>query len=85
MDENAPIAVTLDPVLSRWAEHLVAIGQAPSVSAVINNALAESYARHRWSEGLLRKRARHADQLRVRRMRDHADAQAATLGLSGGE
>jgi hypothetical protein len=83
MAENTPITVTPDPGLRRWAEHLVAADRAPSISAVVNNALTESYARHRRSWGLLRERVEHADQVRVGRMRTHVDAQAAALGLTG--
>jgi Arc/MetJ-type ribon-helix-helix transcriptional regulator len=57
MAKKVPIAVTLDPWLRRWAEHLVATGRARSVSAVINNVLTQSYIRHRRSQGLLRERA----------------------------
>ena len=85
MNEKVPVTVTLDPGLRQWAEHLVAAGRAPSISAVINDALAQSHARHRRSRWLLRERAEHADQARVRRMRARADAQAAALGLNSSE
>jgi Arc/MetJ-type ribon-helix-helix transcriptional regulator len=81
MAKKVPITVTLDSWLRRWAEHLVATGRAPSISAVINDALAESYTRHR--QRMLRDRAGHADQARVRRMRAHIESQAASLGLPG--
>jgi Arc/MetJ-type ribon-helix-helix transcriptional regulator len=67
MAKKMPTTVTLDPRLRPWAEHLVAVGRAPSVSAVINDALAESYTRHRRSQTMLRQRAAHADQVRPRR------------------
>ena len=85
MNKKVPITVTLDPRLREWAEHLVATGRAPSISAVINEALTESYTQHRRGREVLRERADHADSARVRRMRAHVDRQAAELGLSGRE
>jgi Arc/MetJ-type ribon-helix-helix transcriptional regulator len=83
MNKKVPITVTLDPRLREWAEHLVATGKAPSISAVINDALTQSYTQHKRGLALLRERAGHADEDRVARMRAHIDAQAAALGLSG--
>jgi len=85
MNKKVPITVTLDPRLREWAEHLVATGKAPSISAVINDALTESYTQHKRGLALLRERAEHADEDRVARMRAHIDAQAAALGLSDDE
>jgi Arc/MetJ-type ribon-helix-helix transcriptional regulator len=82
MNKKVPITVTLDPRLREWAEHLVATGKAPSVSAVINDALTVSYSRHKRGLALLRERAEQGDEERVARMRAHIDAQAAALGLN---
>lgn len=41
---NTRLSVTIDPRLAAYAEQLVASGNAPSISAVINDALAESRA-----------------------------------------
>jgi hypothetical protein len=43
-----------ESVASPVAEHLVATGRAPSVSAVINDVLTDSYTRHRRGQRLLR-------------------------------
>jgi hypothetical protein len=51
--------------------------KAPSISAVINDALAESYAQHKRDLALLRERAEHADEDRVDRMRVAAVADAS--------
>lgn len=85
MNKKVPITVTLDPRLREWAEHLVATGKAPSISAVINDALTASYTQHKRGLALLRERAEHADEDRVARMRAHIDAQAAALGLNDSE
>jgi hypothetical protein len=85
MTKKVPITITLDPGLRQRAEHLVATGKARSISAVVNNALIESYTRHRRCQGLLHQRAEHADKTRVGRMRAHVEAQAAAFGLTGGE
>jgi len=85
MNKKVPITVTLEPHLREWAEQLVATGKAPSISAVINDALAESYAQRKRGLALLRERAGHADEDRVDRMRAHVDAQAAALELTDSE
>jgi hypothetical protein len=41
-DRQPRLTVTIDPRLAAYAEHLVVSGNAPSISAVINGALAES-------------------------------------------
>lgn len=85
MNKKLPITITLDPRLREWAEHLVATGKMPSISAVVNEALSASYAQHKRGLALLRDRAEQADEERVARLRAHVDAQAAALGLEAGE
>lgn len=85
MNKKQPITITLDPRLREWAEHLVAAGKAPSISAVVNEALSASYAQHRRGLTLLRERAGQADGDRVMRMRAHVEQQVAALGLDDGE
>lgn len=85
MNKKQPITITLDPRLREWAEHLVAAGKMPSISAVINEALSASYAQQKRGLALLRERAERADQDRVARMRTHVEAQVAALGLEDGE
>jgi hypothetical protein len=41
------LSITIDPRLAAYAEQLVASGKAPSISAVINDALSESRASYR--------------------------------------
>jgi len=81
MNKKVPITGTLDPRLREWAEHLVATGKASSISAVINDALTESYNQHKRGLALLRDRAGQADEDRVARMKAHIDAQAAIAPL----
>jgi Arc/MetJ-type ribon-helix-helix transcriptional regulator len=85
MNKKQPITITLDPRLREWAEHLVATGKMPSISAVVNEAMSASYAQHRRGLALLRERAEQADKDRVARMRAHIEAQVAVLGLEDGE
>lgn len=84
MNKKQPITITLDPRLREWAEHLVSTGKAPSISAVVNDALFASYSQHKRALALLRERAGQADKGRVARMRAHIDAQAAALGVEEG-
>jgi Arc/MetJ-type ribon-helix-helix transcriptional regulator len=81
MNKKQPITITLDPRLREWAEHLVATGKMPSISAVVNEALSTSYAQYKRGIALLRDRADNADEDRVARMRAHIAAQAVALGL----
>lgn len=85
MNKKLPITITLDPRLREWAEHLVATGKAPSISAVVNDALSASYAQHKRGLALLRDRAERADEDRVARLRAHVDAQAAAFELGSEE
>jgi hypothetical protein len=46
-DRKTRVTVMIDPHLAAYAGHLAATGQAPSVSAVVNSALAQRLARDR--------------------------------------
>ncbi len=81
MNKKQPITITLDPRLREWAEHMVATGKMPSISAVVNEAMSASYAQYKRGLALLRDRAEQADEDRVARMRAHVEAQAAALRL----
>jgi Arc/MetJ-type ribon-helix-helix transcriptional regulator len=81
MNKKTPITITLDPRLREWADHLVATGKAPSISAVVNAALTSSYAQYQRGLALLRERAELADEAKVQRMRAHIDTQVAALGF----
>ena len=77
-DRKTNLTVTVDPRLVAYAEQLVEAGKAPSVSAVINDALSEKAGRD--AVDRLRETAAKADPSKVARMRAHVDAQAAALG-----
>jgi Arc/MetJ-type ribon-helix-helix transcriptional regulator len=81
-DRKTRLTVTIDPHLAAYAEQLVEAGKAPSVSAVVNSALADRIERdkrirRRWQEA-----AAQADPAKVARMVAHVDAQAAELGFA---
>ena len=74
------MTVTIDPHLAAYAEHLVEAGKAPSVSAVVNDALTERVERdrriaRRWKEA----HRPGGDMAQVERMIAHVEAQAAQL------
>jgi Arc/MetJ-type ribon-helix-helix transcriptional regulator len=89
-ERNAELTVTIAPHLAAYAERLVAAGTAPTISAVINDALEaqrrrdleaqrrrDLEARRLWKEA-----AQRADPDAVARMRSYADAQIADLPAS---
>jgi Arc/MetJ-type ribon-helix-helix transcriptional regulator len=78
-DKKARITVTIDPDLAAYAEQLVEAGKAPSVSAVVNDALEADRLRDQKARRLWREAAEHADPEKVARMRAHVDAQLAQL------
>lgn len=78
-DRKARLEITVDSHLSAYAEHLVETGKAPSVSAVVNDALSEKERRDRQAVDRLRETAARADEAKVGRMLAHVDAQAAAI------
>ena len=78
-DIKAQLTVTVDASLNEYAEQQVADGRAPSVSAVINSALAEMVQRDRDAVSHLREVAAQADQAKVARMKAHVDEQLARI------
>lgn len=78
-DRKMRITVTLDPALIAYAEQLVQAGKAPSVSAVVNDALTSDRLRDQRSRRLWKEASEHADEEKVARMRAHVDAQLAQL------
>jgi Arc/MetJ-type ribon-helix-helix transcriptional regulator len=78
-DIKAQLTVTLDASLSEYAEQQVADGRAPSVSAVINSALAEMVQRDRDAVNHLGEVAAQADPAKVARMKAHVDGQLARI------
>ena len=78
-DNKAQLTVTVDASLNEYAEQQVANGRAPSVSAVINSALAEMVRRDRDAVNHLRDVAAQADPAKVARMKAHVDEQLARI------
>ena len=76
-DRKTRLTITVDPYLSAYAEQLVDAGQAASVSAVFNQAMAEKAYRDRRRRSLWKAKTDAADQLRVGRMMAHIDQQLA--------
>jgi Arc/MetJ-type ribon-helix-helix transcriptional regulator len=68
-----------DPHLAAYAEQLVESGKAPSVSAVVSDALEANRLRDQRARRLWKEAAEHADPEMVARMRAHVDAQLAAL------
>jgi Arc/MetJ-type ribon-helix-helix transcriptional regulator len=78
-DRKTRLTVTIDPHLAAYAEQLVETGKAPSVSAVVNDALTARRQRDQRARRLWKDAAEHADPARVARMMAHIDAQSAKL------
>jgi major membrane immunogen (membrane-anchored lipoprotein) len=76
-EKKARLTITVDPYLSAYAEQLVDAGQAPSVSAVFNEAMAEKAYRDRRRRSLWKAKTESADPQRVGRMTAHIDQQLA--------
>jgi hypothetical protein len=74
-ESKARITITVDPQMSAYAEHLVAVGSATSVSAAFNEAMAEKARRDRRRRSLWNAKAAAADSDRVTRMMAHVDRQ----------
>jgi Arc/MetJ-type ribon-helix-helix transcriptional regulator len=68
-----------DPPRVAYAERLVETGKAPSVSAVVNDALAKMAERDRRSARRWKELTAQADMAEVERMIAHVEAQAAQL------
>jgi Arc/MetJ-type ribon-helix-helix transcriptional regulator len=81
-DRKTRLTVTIDPHLAAYAEQLVEAGKAPSVSAVVNDALEADRLRDQKARRLWKEAAEHADPAKVARMRAHVDAQLAALPAS---
>ena len=76
------MTVALEPHLAAYAERLVEAGKAPSVSAVVNDALEARRQRDQKARKLWREATEHADPDKVARMLAHVEAQAAQLPAS---
>ena|SRR5689334_23610141 len=81
-DRKIRVTVTIDPHLAAYAERLVEAGKAPSVSAVVNDALEAERQRDQKARRLWREAAERADPDKVARMLAHVEAQAAQLPAS---
>jgi len=73
------VTVRIDPRLAEYVRRLVQAGKAPSVSAVINDALEQMSLRDRRGLSLLKAQAAQADPEKVARMKAHVDVQLAEL------
>lgn len=85
-ERKTRVTVTIDPHLAAYAEGLVEAGKAPSVSAVLNDALEanrlrQMRVRRRWND--LIAQASDEDRAGAARMVAHVEAQAAKLRASG--
>ena len=76
------LEVEVDPRLHAYAEHLVEVGQAASVSDVINDALAERERQAREALDHVRETAARADQDKLARVLAHIDRQATALPVT---
>jgi Arc/MetJ-type ribon-helix-helix transcriptional regulator len=81
-DKKTRVTVTIDPHLAAYAEHLVEAGKAPSVSAVVNDALTERVERDRRIARRWKEITAQADMVQVERMIAHVEAQAEQLPAS---
>lgn len=78
-ERKTRITVTIDPDLVAYAEQLTKAGKAPSVSAVVNDALDASRLRDQRARRLWNEAVKGADPEKVARMRAHVDAQLDQL------
>jgi Arc/MetJ-type ribon-helix-helix transcriptional regulator len=81
-DRKTRVTVTITPHLAAYAKHLVETGQALSVSAVVNSALAQRLERDRRIARRWKEATAQADLAKVERMMAHVDAQEAQLPAS---
>jgi Arc/MetJ-type ribon-helix-helix transcriptional regulator len=81
-DRKIRVTVRLEPHLAAYAERLVEAGKAPSVSAVVNDALEARRQRDLKARRLWQEAAERADPDKVARMIAHVEAQAAQLPAS---
>lgn len=77
-ERKARLTITVDPSLSSYAEYLVAAGQAASVSAAFNEAMAEKVYRDRRRRSLWKAKSEEANPGRVARLMAHIDEQLST-------
>src|SRR5487761_916523 len=74
-ETKARITITVDPQLSAYAERLVQTGNATSVSAAFNDAMAEKAYRDRRRRSLWLAKVEQSQQDRVDRLMAHVDEQ----------
>jgi hypothetical protein len=76
-ERKSRLTITVDPQLGIYAKQLVETGQAASVSAAFNDAMAEKAYRARHRRSLWKARSDQADPDRVARMMAAVDRQLA--------
>ena len=75
-DQKARLTITVDPNLRAYAEHLVESGRTTSVSAALNEAMAEkAYPGPPPAQPVEGEKREQADPVRVARMLAHIDQQ----------
>ena len=78
-DKQDRISVTIEPHLAAYAERLVETGKAPSVSAVINEALQEKAEHDRRVRSVWAAAVTESDPVKGARMAAYVDQQLASL------
>lgn len=81
-DQETGVTVNIRPDLAAYAERLVRAGTAPTISAVINDALEAQRRRDQEARRLWNDAAERADPAKVARMKARVDAQIADLPAS---
>lgn len=76
---KAELTVTIAPHLAAYVERLVAAGTAPTIDAVINDALEAQIRRDQRSRALWDEAGERADPGKVARMLARAEEQRASL------
>lgn len=78
-DKKDRISITVDHHLTAYAEHLVEIGKAASVSAVFSEALADMVERDRQARRAWDAAVAKSDPVKGARMAAYVDQQLASL------
>jgi Arc/MetJ-type ribon-helix-helix transcriptional regulator len=78
-ERNTELTITIAPHLAAYAQRMVAAGTAPTISAVINDALEAQIRRDQRSRALWGEAAERADPEKVARMLARAEEQRSQL------
>lgn len=69
------VAITVEPQVKKFVDHLVETGEAASVSAAFNAAMLEKMHKQRRVRTLWQQKVAQADKARVARMMAHVESQ----------